>query len=47
METKTINGKDYKLPGALTKFQQDLYVHLINYKWDSLGFFTKELNIIK
>lgn len=37
MKPQTINGKDYKLPGSLTKFQQDLYVHLINHKWNTLG----------
>lgn len=37
MKTETIHGKDYRLPGSLSLFQLDLYVHLINYKWEELG----------
>jgi len=36
MIPKTINGKTYRLPGSLTTFQKEMYVHLINYKWDVL-----------
>jgi len=33
MKEKIINGKTYKLPGSLTPFQEEMYVHLINWKW--------------
>ena len=33
MKTITIDGQDYRLPSELNLFQQDLYVHLINWKW--------------
>lgn len=33
MKEKFIEGKTYKLPGALTPFQEEMYVHLINWKW--------------
>jgi hypothetical protein len=33
MKTVTIDGQDYRLPGKLNAFQQDMYVHLINWKW--------------
>jgi len=32
-----LDGNVYNLPGSLTKFQQEMYVHLINHKWNSLG----------
>lgn len=47
METQTINGKDYKLPGSLTKFQQNMYVHLINHKWNTFGIFETGTYIYK
>lgn len=37
MKIEKINEKKYKLPGSITKFQQDMYVHLINHKWNTLG----------
>ncbi|WP_010662373.1 PGN_0703 family putative restriction endonuclease [Marinilabilia salmonicolor] len=40
MIEKTIEGNLYKLPGALTPFQEKMYVHLINWKWQSI---TKEV----
>ncbi len=36
MKEETINGKRYILPGSLSKFQKDLYVHLINWKWKNI-----------
>jgi hypothetical protein len=33
MKIQHINGKDYRLPGHQSPFQQTLYVHLINWKW--------------
>ena len=33
MKEKTLNGKTYKLPGSLTPFQEEMYIHLINWKW--------------
>jgi hypothetical protein len=36
---KPINGKDYRLPRNLNSFQEALYVHLINWKWEHI---TKE-----
>lgn len=33
MKTFNIAGVDYKLPNDLNKFQQEMYVHLINWKW--------------
>lgn len=33
MKEKLIEGKTYKLPEALTPFQEEMYVHLINWKW--------------
>ncbi len=33
MKEETINGKRYKLPGSLSKFQKDLYIHLIDWKY--------------
>lgn len=37
MKTEIINGKTYRLPGNLSKFQKEMYVHLINWKLDVLG----------
>ncbi len=39
MKVITIDGKDYRLPNGLNPFQQELYVHLINWKWRNI---TKE-----
>ena len=33
MKTFTIDGQDYRLPEMLNPFQQEMYVHLINWKW--------------
>jgi hypothetical protein len=33
MKEKDIKGITYKLPGSLTPFQEEMYVHLINWKW--------------
>lgn len=41
MKTEIINGNSYRLPGSLSQFQKDMYVHLINWKWNKLG--IKEL----
>lgn len=37
MKTETINGTNYRLPDELTPFQKEMYVHLINWKWQKLG----------
>ncbi len=34
MKVLAINGQNYRLPSALNTFQQSLYVHLINWKWE-------------
>lgn len=44
MKIETINNKKYKLPNSLNKFQKELYVHLINYKWKHI---TKEVGLYK
>jgi len=36
MIVKIINGIKYKLPGSLTPFQEEMYVHLIDYKWRNI-----------
>lgn len=36
MKVETINNVEYKLPSTLNKFQKEMYVHLINYKWNTL-----------
>lgn len=36
MRAETINGKTYRLPDVLTPFQEELYIHLINWKWQKL-----------
>ncbi len=33
MAKKTINGIDYKLPNSHIKFKEEMYEHLIKYKW--------------
>jgi len=33
MKVLNLNGRDYRLPGMLNPFQQELYIHLINWKW--------------
>jgi hypothetical protein len=40
MKEKIIKDKTYKLPGSLTPFQEEMYVHLINWKWINI---TKDL----
>lgn len=37
MKVKTIKSIDYKLPGSLTPFQEEMYVHLINWKWKNIS----------
>lgn len=39
MKVIPINGEKYKLPNALNPFQQEMYVHLIDWKWKHI---TKE-----
>ena len=39
MKVLTIGGKDYRLPNSLNDFQRDMYVHLVNWKWEHI---TKE-----
>ena len=36
MKVLTINGKDYRLPSSLNEFQQKLYIHLIDWKWQHI-----------
>lgn len=33
MRTLSIRGQDYRLPSHLNAFQQETYIHLINWKW--------------
>ncbi|MPM09030.1 hypothetical protein SDC9_55346 [bioreactor metagenome] len=42
MIKKNIKGKTYKLPGSLTSFQEEMYIHLINWKWQNI---TKDVGI--
>ncbi len=34
MKVFAIDGQDYRLPGMLNPFQQEMYIHLINWKWE-------------
>jgi len=36
VKEKTIDNVTYKLPGSLTKFQEKMYLHLINWKWKNI-----------
>jgi hypothetical protein len=36
MRVLTSNGKDYKLPFPISAFQQEMYVHLIDWKWSHI-----------
>lgn len=36
MKVLTIDGQKYRLPGMLNPFQQEMYVHLINWKWEHI-----------
>jgi len=36
MKEFTVNGKNYRLPNALNPFQQAMYIHLINWKWQNI-----------
>ena len=33
MKIYNISGKDYKLPNDLNEFQQEMYIHLVSWKW--------------
>ena len=33
MKSVDVNGKQYRLPEELNLFQQELYIHLIDWKW--------------
>lgn len=37
MKEKIIDSVLYKLPGSLTPFQEKMYVHLINWKWNNIS----------
>lgn len=39
MKEMVVNGKHYRLPDMLTPFQQEMYIHLIDWKWQHI---TKE-----
>ena len=36
MKTLTIDGNNYRLPNSLSPFQEEMYVHLINWKWQHI-----------
>ena len=36
MKIWTIDGQEYRLPNTLTRFQETMYVHLIQWKWRNL-----------
>ena len=36
MKIVAINGQDYRLPNELNAFQQEMYVNLINWKWQHI-----------
>lgn len=36
MKVVSIDGNDYRLPNTLSSFQQEMYVHLINWKWQHI-----------
>jgi len=36
MKEFNVNGKNYRLPNALNPFQQAMYIHLINWKWQNI-----------
>ena len=36
MKIHTINGNEYRLPGGLNDYQLQMYVHLINWKWEHI-----------
>jgi hypothetical protein len=36
MEIIRSKGEEYSLPGSLNDFQQELYIHLINWKWERI-----------
>ncbi|ORC38342.1 hypothetical protein B4O97_00875 [Marispirochaeta aestuarii] len=36
MRIQKIDGQDYKLPNNLNNFQLEMYVHLINWKWENI-----------
>jgi hypothetical protein len=44
MKTIMRNGQTYKLPGALNPFQQEMYIHLIDWKWRNI---TREPGIVR
>ncbi len=44
MKEITRNGNTYKLPSSLSKFQKEMYVHFINWKWRNI---TKEPGVRK
>jgi len=36
MKVFTVNSKNYRLPNTLNPFQQEMYIHLINWKWGKI-----------
>lgn len=36
MRVSSIYGKDYRLPNVLNSFQEEMYVHLIDWKWENI-----------
>lgn len=37
MKSVSVDGKEYRLPNDLNPFQQELYVHLIAWKWANIS----------
>jgi len=44
MKVYSIDGEEYRLPNTLNEFKLDMYVHLINWKWEHI---TREPGIDK
>jgi hypothetical protein len=44
MKIWNVNGTDYRLPGSLSEFKLQMYVHLINWKWTHI---TREVGYAK
>lgn len=44
MKVVTVNEREYKLPNSQNKFQKEMYVHLINWKWENI---TEEVGLNK
>ena len=38
MRIVNISGQDYRLPSRQNIFQEEMYIHLINWKWQHISF---------